>query len=107
MRIHNRMRPTTPHPQARVLKIALPCEHHAIAYMQTPTRVHSDHPPYALRCPQVRVVEIVVQLPAAKKWTWWNDASQGGGALGAIGSHLIDFLRFILDGCVYDLHPIS
>jgi len=31
------------------------------------------------------------------KWTWWSDASQGGGALGAIGSHSIDSLHWFLD----------
>ncbi len=29
------------------------------------------------------------------KWNWWSDAESGGGALGAIGSHIIDsFLWF-------------
>ena len=29
------------------------------------------------------------------KWNWWSDETQGGGALGAIGSHIIDsFLWF-------------
>lgn len=27
-------------------------------------------------------------------WTWWSDRTQGGGALGAIGSHAIDTLRW-------------
>lgn len=27
-------------------------------------------------------------------WTWWFDASRGGGMLGAVGSHLIDLCRF-------------
>lgn len=27
-------------------------------------------------------------------WNWWYDASQGGGLLGAVGSHLIDLCRF-------------
>ena len=27
-------------------------------------------------------------------WTWWFDASRGGGILGAVGSHLIDLCRF-------------
>ena len=31
-------------------------------------------------------------------WNWWSDVSQGGGALGAIGSHVIDsFLWFLGD----------
>jgi predicted dehydrogenase len=29
-------------------------------------------------------------------WTWWSDAEQGGGALGAIGSHAIDSFRWLL-----------
>jgi predicted dehydrogenase len=29
-------------------------------------------------------------------WSWWSDASRGGGALGAIGSHLIDLNRFLV-----------
>jgi len=38
-----------------------------------------------------------------KPWTWWSDASQGGGILGAIGSHVFDGLRWLLEeltGCV-------
>lgn len=30
-------------------------------------------------------------------WTWWSDAKAGGGALGAIGSHVIDGFRWLLD----------
>ncbi len=30
-------------------------------------------------------------------WNWWSDVTQGGGILGAICSHQIDTLRFILD----------
>ncbi len=30
----------------------------------------------------------------ARPWNWWSDASQGGGILGAIGSHIIDALRW-------------
>ncbi|WP_298816340.1 Gfo/Idh/MocA family protein [Chloroflexus sp.] len=29
-------------------------------------------------------------------WDWWSDQHAGGGVLGAIGSHQIDLLRFIL-----------
>ncbi len=28
-------------------------------------------------------------------WTWWSDETQGGGALGAIGSHVFDTLRWM------------
>lgn len=31
---------------------------------------------------------------AATPWTWWSDAAQGGGILGAVGSHLVDLCRF-------------
>lgn len=30
-------------------------------------------------------------------WNWWSDAEQGGGALGAINSHVIDSFRWFLD----------
>jgi len=29
-------------------------------------------------------------------WTWWADASKGGGMLGAIGSHMIDLSRWLV-----------
>jgi predicted dehydrogenase len=29
-------------------------------------------------------------------WNWWSDIKQGGGALGAIGSHMIDGFRWLL-----------
>ena len=33
---------------------------------------------------------------ASLPWTWWSDETQGGGALGAIGSHVIDTFRWFL-----------
>ncbi|MEO8434782.1 MAG: Gfo/Idh/MocA family oxidoreductase [Pyrinomonadaceae bacterium] len=33
-----------------------------------------------------------------RPWNWWSDAAQGGGALGAIGSHVIDSFRWLLGG---------
>jgi len=30
------------------------------------------------------------------RWDWWSSASHGGGLLGAIGSHVVDMLRFWL-----------
>lgn len=30
------------------------------------------------------------------QWNWWSDRAQGGGALGAIGSHAIDSLHWFL-----------
>jgi len=31
-----------------------------------------------------------------RSWNWWSDESQGGGTLGAIGSHVIDGFRWLL-----------
>jgi predicted dehydrogenase len=33
----------------------------------------------------------------ARPWNWWSDVKQGGGALGAIGSHVIDGWRWLLN----------
>jgi predicted dehydrogenase len=33
---------------------------------------------------------------ADRGWDWWSDAAMGGGALGAIGSHVIDSFRWTL-----------
>jgi predicted dehydrogenase len=33
---------------------------------------------------------------ASRPWDWWSDAGQGGGVLGALGSHAVDSLRFLL-----------
>jgi predicted dehydrogenase len=33
---------------------------------------------------------------SARGWDWWSDASAGGGVLGAIGSHAVDSLRWLL-----------
>jgi predicted dehydrogenase len=32
-----------------------------------------------------------------RAWDWWSDASMGGGTLGAIGSHVIESFRWMLD----------
>ncbi len=31
----------------------------------------------------------------ARHWNWWSDATEGGGMLGAIGSHFIDAFRWL------------
>jgi predicted dehydrogenase len=31
-----------------------------------------------------------------RPWDWWSDEAMGGGALGAIGSHVVDSFRWIL-----------
>src|SRR5262245_25022782 len=36
------------------------------------------------------------RLDLAKPWSWWFDQNQGGGLLGAAGSHQIDLLRYWL-----------
>lgn len=33
---------------------------------------------------------------AERPWNWWSDITKGGGALGAIGSHIIDGFRWLL-----------
>ncbi|HST51175.1 MAG TPA: Gfo/Idh/MocA family oxidoreductase [Pyrinomonadaceae bacterium] len=33
---------------------------------------------------------------ADRPWNWWSDERAGGGALGAIGSHAVDALRWLL-----------
>lgn len=30
-------------------------------------------------------------------WNWWSDAKQGGGVLGALGSHVLDGVRWLTD----------
>ena len=32
-----------------------------------------------------------------RPWNWWSDVAQGGGALGAIGSHIVDAFRWLLN----------
>lgn len=32
----------------------------------------------------------------SRAWNWWSDAAQGGGLLGAVGSHQIDTVRYLL-----------
>jgi predicted dehydrogenase len=34
---------------------------------------------------------------ADRSWDWWSDERAGGGVLGAIGSHAVDALRWLLD----------
>lgn len=42
----------------------------------------------------VLVVEANVLYPVpTRNFTWWADASKGGGVLGAIGSHVFDAFR--------------
>lgn len=34
---------------------------------------------------------------ATRTWNWWSDIKQGGGTLGAIGSHAVDSFHWLLD----------
>ncbi len=47
----------------------------------------------------LRHVEVTVigssRADPRRAWNWWSDAKQGGGLLGAIGSHQIDTLQFL------------
>ena len=42
------------------------------------------------------VVNLATRNRIDQPWSWWSDASRGGGALRAIGSHLIDLNRFLV-----------
>jgi predicted dehydrogenase len=35
------------------------------------------------------------RLDRERPWTWWSDVEQGGGILGAVGSHLLDLARWM------------
>jgi predicted dehydrogenase len=47
--------------------------HHARVQYRRDTRTHPERP-----------------------WDWWSDVARGGGVLGALGSHAVDALRFLL-----------
>ncbi|MEI6756775.1 MAG: Gfo/Idh/MocA family oxidoreductase [Chlorobium sp.] len=42
------------------------------------------------------VVNLATRNRPDQPWSWWCDTSKGGGALGAIGSHLIDLNRYLI-----------
>ena len=41
---------------------------------------------------------------AGRGWDWWSDAASGGGVLGAIGSHAVDTLRWLLGAEVSEVY---
>lgn len=49
---------------------------------------------------KVRHAKYIFQSPGRGNpdipWNWWSDAKQGGGALGAVGSHIIDSFNWFL-----------
>lgn len=56
---------------------------------------------------EIRHVRSVFQAPhrgdADLQWNWWYDNSQGGGALGAIASHIFDSLHWFLETDIADI----
>ena len=46
----------------------------------------------------IRYAEVRYSSPSrgdrSREWTWWSDASRGGGIWGAVGSHFVDALRY-------------
>jgi predicted dehydrogenase len=42
------------------------------------------------------VVNLATRNRIDQPWSWWSDAARGGGALRAIGSHLVDLNRFLV-----------
>ena len=49
---------------------------------------------------KVYEVRAVINLASRNRpdmpWSWWCDSEKGGGALGAIGSHLVDLNRYLV-----------
>jgi predicted dehydrogenase len=47
----------------------------------------------------IRYIEVRYASPSrgdrTRAWNWWSDAARGGGVLGAVGSHLIDAVRYL------------
>lgn len=56
---------------------------------------------------EVRHAKAIFQAPhrgdPAIPWNWWSDAEMGGGALGAIGSHIIDSFHWFLGAAVTEV----
>lgn len=48
----------------------------------------------------VRYVEVRYASPGRgdrlREWTWWSDAATGGGIWGAVGSHFVDAVRYLI-----------
>jgi predicted dehydrogenase len=48
---------------------------------------------------EVQYAEVRYSSPGrgdrTREWNWWSDAERGGGIWGAVGSHLVDTLRFL------------
>lgn len=48
---------------------------------------------------ELRLIEVRFASPGRgdpeREWNWWSDASRGGGVWGAVGSHMIDAVRYL------------
>jgi predicted dehydrogenase len=48
----------------------------------------------------IRYIEIRYASPGrgdrTRQWNWWSDAARGGGGWGAVGSHFVDALRYLV-----------
>jgi predicted dehydrogenase len=48
----------------------------------------------------VRYVEVRYASPGrgdrTRQWNWWSDAAHGGGGWGAVGSHFVDAIRYLV-----------
>jgi len=48
----------------------------------------------------VRLIEMRFASPsrgdASRAWNWWSDAEKGGGVWGAVGSHFVDAIRYLV-----------
>lgn len=48
----------------------------------------------------IRYIEARYSSPSwsdrSRPWKWWNDEKQGGGVWGAVGSHLVDAIRYLI-----------
>lgn len=53
------------------------------------------HAKYVFRAPQ--------RGDASLPWNWWSDVQSGGGALGAVGSHVVDSLQWFLGADVTEV----
>ena len=64
-----------------------------------PARVRARELVAAGEIGRVRHLKVIFRADsratAERAWDWWSDAAAGGGALGAIGSHAVDALRWL------------
>src|SRR4051812_42413906 len=62
------------------------------AWVEARTRIAAIEP--------VRYIEARYSSPnwgdRTKPWKWWSDTEQGGGVFGAVGSHIVDAIRFLV-----------